>query len=136
MERVSRRNLLGLRVQDCNGVEIGQVVDTWPEDGGWEIDMIVVRLARFGERRMLPADCVLVWGDTMLAPYTRMQVEDSPVTCEGIHRADDPYRALAYWRWEEPGGGDIVTPRWRRSSGFSGTEKPSPTSPSPTPTAS
>ena len=27
-----------------------------------------------------------------------------------MHRADDPYRALAYWRWEEPGGVDIVTP--------------------------
>jgi hypothetical protein len=136
MERVSRRNLLGLRVQDCNGEEIGQVVDTWPEDGGWELDMVVVRLARFGERRMLPADAVTVWADVLVAPYTRMQVEDAPVTGEGVHRADDPYRAMAYWRWEEPGGVDMVTPRWRRSSGFFVTERPFPTIRSRTSTAS
>jgi hypothetical protein len=136
MERVSRRNLLGLRVQDCNGQDIGQVVDTWPEDGGWELEMVVVRLSRFGERRMLPADSVTAWGQVLVAPYTRMQIEDAPVTGEGVHRADDPYRAMAYWRWEEPGGGDIVTPPWRRSYGFFVTERPFPTSPSPTPTAS
>jgi PRC-barrel domain protein len=138
MERVSRRNLLGLRVQDCNGQDIGQVVDTWPEDGGWELDMVVVRLARFGERRMLPAESVTLWGHVLVAPYTRMQVEDAPVTGEGVHRADDPYRAMAYWRWEEtmPAHGDIVTPRWRRSSGFFVTERPFPTTPSPTPTVS
>jgi hypothetical protein len=136
MERVSRRNLLGLRVQDCNGEEIGQVVDTWPEDGGWEMEMVVVRLARFGERRMLPADSVTVWGHVLIAPYTRMQIEDAPLTGEGVHRADDPYRAMAYWRWEEPGGGDMVTPRWRRSSGFFVTERQFPTTQSPTTTAS
>lgn len=136
MERVSRRNLLGLRVQDCRGEEIGQIVDTWPSDGGWEIEMVVIRLSRFGERRMLPADSVTAWGHVLVAPYTRMQIEDSPLTGEGVHRAEDPYRALAYWRWEEPGGGDIVPTRWRRSSGFFVTERPSPTTPSPTPTAS
>jgi hypothetical protein len=138
MERVTRRNLLGLRVEDCDGEEIGQVVNTWPEDGGWEIEMVVVRLARFGERRMLPADAVTIWGSALVIPYTRMQVEDAPLTGEGVHRADDPYRAMAYWRWEETVGtqGDMVPPRWRRSSGFFVTEKPSLTSPSPTPTAS
>jgi hypothetical protein len=136
MEHVPRRNLLGLQVHDCNGEEIGQVVDTWPEDGGWELEMVVLRLSRFGERRMLPADSVTVQGHVLVALYTRMQVEDSPVTGEGVHRADDPYRALAYWRWEEPGGGDMVTPPWRRSSGFSATARPSPTTPSQTPTAS
>jgi hypothetical protein len=135
MERVSRRNLLGLRVQDCNGEEIGQIVDTWPDDGGWEIEMVVVRLARFGERRMLPASSIAAFGHAMVAPYTRIQIEDSPLTGEGVHRADDPYRAMAYWRWEEPGGGDIVTPPWRRSSGFFVTERPFPTTPSPTPSA-
>jgi PRC-barrel domain protein len=139
MERVTRRNLLGLRVQDCNGEDIGQVVNTWPEDGGWELDMVVIRLARFGERRMLPADAVTVWGHALVVPYTRMQVEDAPVTGEGVHRADDPYRAMAYWRWEElpgPSHPDIVATRWRRSSGFFVTERPFPTSPSRTPTAS
>ena len=54
MRRVSRRNLLGFRVHDCEGEEIGRVVDTWPDDGGWVTEMVVVRLQRFGERRMLP----------------------------------------------------------------------------------
>ena len=136
MQRVTRRNLLGLQVQDCNGEDIGRVVDTWPDDGGWELEMVVVRLSRFGERRMLPADSMITFGRALLSPYTRMQIEDAPVTGEGVHRADDPYRALAYWRWEDPGGVDIVTPQWRRSSGFFAMERPSPTSPSPTPTAS
>jgi hypothetical protein len=136
MERVTRRNLLGLRVQDCSGEEIGQVVDTWPEDGGWEVEMVVVRLSRFGERRMLPADVVTVCGHVLAAPYTRRQIEDAPLTGEGVHRADDPYRAMAYWRWEEPGGVDMVTRPWRRSSGFFVTERPSPTTPSRTTTAS
>jgi len=112
------------------------VVDTWPDDGGWELEMVVVRLSRFGERRMLPADSMIAFGRALLSPYTRMQIEDAPVTGEGVHRADDPYRALAYWRWEEPGGVDMVPPSWRRSSGFSAMERPSLTSPSPTPTAS
>ena len=136
MQRVTRRNLLGLQVQDCNGEDIGRVVDTWPEDGGWELEMVVVRLSRFGERRMLPADSMITFGRALLSPYTRMQIEDAPVTGEGVHRADDPYRALAYWRWEEPGGADIVGPQWRRSSGFSAMERPFLTTPSPTPTAS
>src|SRR6201999_3430527 len=56
MRHVSRRSLLGFPVQDCHGEEVGRVVDTWPNDGGWEVQLIVVRLPRFGERRMLPAD--------------------------------------------------------------------------------
>jgi hypothetical protein len=133
MRRVS---LLGLQVHDCRGEEVGRVVDTWPNDGGWELEMVVVRLSRFGERRMLPIEAVSSWGGRLYSSYTKMQIEDAPVTGEGVHRADDPYRALAYWRWEEPGGVGMVTPQWRRSSGFSVTERPSLTSPSPTPTAS
>jgi hypothetical protein len=131
-----RVTFLGLPVHDCRGEEVGRVVDTWPNDGGWELEMVVVRLARFGERRMLPIEAITVWGERLYSSFTKMQIEDAPVSGEGVHRADDPYRALAYWRWEEPGGAGIVTRPWRRSSGFSATEKPSLTSPSPTPTAS
>jgi hypothetical protein len=133
MRRVSRRNLLGYRVLDCHGEEIGRVVDTWPDDGGWEVEMVVVRLQRFGERRMLPVDDVVAWGDVLRAPYSRMQIEDAPAVEGGVHKADDPYRAFAYWRFEDVG---IVTPPWRRSSGFFVMERPSHTIPSPTPTAS
>jgi PRC-barrel domain len=131
-----RVTFLGLSVHDCRGEEVGRVVDTWPNDGGWELEMVVVRLSRFGERRMLPIEAVTVWGERLYSSFTKTQIEDAPVSGEGVHRADDPYRALAYWRWEEPGGAGIVTRPWRRSSGFSATEKPSLTTPSPTPTAS
>jgi sporulation protein YlmC with PRC-barrel domain len=136
MRRVSRKNLLGYRVLDCDGEEIGRVVDTWPDDGGWDVKMVVVRLQRFGARRMLPLNDVVAWGGVLWAPYTRVQIEDAPDVEGGVHKADDPYRALAYWRFEEPGSPGIVTPRWRRSSGFFATERPSPTNPSPTPTVS
>jgi sporulation protein YlmC with PRC-barrel domain len=135
MRRVSRRNLLGYRVLDCEGEEIGRVVDTWPDDGSWDVELVVIRLVRFGERRMLPVDEVVAWGGVLRAPYTRFQIEDAPQVEGGKHRADDPYRALAYWRFEERGRAAIVTPPWRRSSGFFVTERPFPTSPSPTPTA-
>jgi sporulation protein YlmC with PRC-barrel domain len=136
MRRVSRRNLLGLRVLDCEGEEIGRVVDTWPDDGGWEVELVVVRLLRFGERRMLPVDEVITWGGLLRTPYSRVQVEDSPVVEGGKYRADEPYRALAYWRFEELGRTGIVTPPWRRSSGFFVMERPFPTNPSPTPSVS
>jgi sporulation protein YlmC with PRC-barrel domain len=135
MRRVSRRNLLGFRVLDCHGEEIGQVVDTWPDDGGWEVELVVIRLQRFGERRMLPAEEVVAWGGVLRVPYSRTQIEDAPIVEGGIHRVEDPWRALAYWRFEEHGKTAIVTPPWRRSSGFFVTERPSPTSPSPTTTA-
>lgn len=136
MRRVSRRTLLGFQVLDCRGEEIGRVVDTWPNDGGWEVELLVVRLHKFGERRMLPIDDVVAWGGVVRAPYTRMQIEDAPDVEGGVHKAEDPYRALGYWRFEDLGGIDIVTPRWRRSSGFFVTERPFPTSPSPTPSVS
>jgi hypothetical protein len=136
MRRVTRRNLLGYPVLDCYGDEIGSVVDTWPDDGGWEVELVVIRLQRFGERRMLPVEEVVAWEGVLRAPYTRMQIEDAPVVDGGVHRAEDPWRALAYWRFEEHGMAAIVTPPWRRSSGFFVTERPFPTSPSQTPNAS
>jgi hypothetical protein len=136
MRQVSRKSLLGFRVLDCDGEEIGRVVDTWPDDGGWDIELVVVRLLRFGERRMLPVDQIVTWGDVLAAPYTRAQIEDSPAVEGGRYRTEEPSRALGYWRFEEHGRAGMVTPPWRRSSGFFVTERPFPTSPSPTTTAS
>ena len=69
---------MGLGVLDCSGEVIGQVVDTWPDDGGWEVELVVVRLLRFGERRMLPVGEVRLRGGWVLAPFTRVQIEDAP----------------------------------------------------------
>ena len=136
MRRVSRRNLLGLSVHDCHGEEIGKVVDTWPSDGGWDVELVVVRLPRFGERRMLPAAEVHPFGVHLRVPYSRVQVDDAPEVEGGRHGADDPWRSLAYWMFEEPPRPGTLRAPWRRSSGSSATEKPFPTNPSPTPSAS
>jgi PRC-barrel domain len=136
MRRVSRRSLLGLRVQDCHGEEIGRVVDTWPNDGGFDVRLVVVRLPRFGERRMLPAGEVYPFGRLLRVSYSRLQVLDAPEVDGGRHGADDPWKSLAYWMFEEPPRLGTLRAPWRRRSGSSATEKPSLTNPRPTPTAS
>jgi hypothetical protein len=97
-----RLNLLGLEIADAEGAPLGHVVDTYPFDGGGELELIVLRMRRFGERRMLPIEELRVDHGRLVAPYSRMQVEDSPALSAGRHAEDDPYRAKAYWRWEEP----------------------------------
>jgi hypothetical protein len=124
-------------VQDCDGEEIGRVVDTWPDDGGWEMVLVIVRLTRFGERRMLPVDAMVAWGGVLRVPYSRVQIEDAPESSIGVHRAEDPWLAIAYWRSEEPVRQAAIVPtQWRRSSGYFVMERPSPMSPSRTPIAS
>jgi len=99
--RSLRLNLLGMKVRDAEGGVLGRVVDTYPFDGGGELELVVMRLWRFGERRMLPIETLrFEWGE-LVAPYTRMQVEDSPALSTNRHAEDDPYRAKAYWRFEE-----------------------------------
>jgi hypothetical protein len=127
--------LLGLTVADWEGDELGRVIDTWPFDGGGEPELAVVRLARLGGRRMVPVAELRFVGGSLRLPYASWQVEDSPPFGEDRHtRNDDPWCALSYWRWEEP----VSTLRARclRSSGFFATERPSLTTPSPTPIAS
>ena len=133
---VSRHHLMGLGVLDSSGEEIGQVVDTWPDDGGWEVELIVVRMQRFGERRMLPVGDVTVWGGWLQVPFTKVQIEDAPAPEGGVHGADDPYRAISYWLFEERVGAGKVTAVWRPSSGFFATARQSPTSQSQMPIAS
>jgi hypothetical protein len=94
-------HLLGLDVADASGRSLGQVVDTYPFDGGGEIEMIVLRLRRFGERRMLPIDELRLGDRGLAAPYTRAQIEDSPALSNGRHVDDDPWRSKTYWYYEE-----------------------------------
>jgi hypothetical protein len=136
MRRVSRRSLLGARVQDCRGEDLGQVVDTWPADGGWELELVVLRLPRIGVRRMLPIADVLPAGGGLRTIYSRAQVLDAPEVDTGRHDYDAPDRAKAYWRFEEAPHAGSLTPRWRPSSGYSGTARRFPTAPSRTPSES
>lgn len=94
-------HLLGLDVTDANGTALGQVVDTYPFDGGGELEMIVLRLRRFGERRMLPVSELRIEGGRLVAPFTRRQIEDSPIL-DGRRVDEDPWRSKSYWFWEDP----------------------------------
>ena len=134
--RWSGRSLLGLQAVDADGEPIGRVVDTYPFDGGG-LELVVVRLPRFGERRMIPAGAVRVRRGVLQAAFTQAQIEDSPALSVGRHAAEDADRALWHWRFEEPAAFTIarrarLPSPWRRNYGFSGTERPSRTTPSPT----
>ena len=99
--RTLRMHLLGLDVSDIHGKSLGQVVDTYPFDGGGELEMVVLRLRRFGERRMLPVSEIR-WADgKVTVPFTRHQVEDSPGMSTGRHADEDPWRSKTYWYYEE-----------------------------------
>jgi len=99
--RTLRMHLLGLDVTDANGTTLGHVVDTYPFDGGGEPEMVVVRLGRFGERRMLPISELRRQDGRIVVPFTRRQIEDSPVL-DGRRVDDDPWRSKSYWFWEDP----------------------------------
>lgn len=125
--------MLGRRVSDWQGLPVGTVVDTWPFDGGGEVELVVVRLGRLGERRMLPVGSLHVEAHELRTPYASWQVEDSPALEEGRHAVDAVERAMSYWMWEEPAGS--LRALWR-SFGSYATAKPYPTTPSPTTSAS
>ena len=95
-------HLLGIEVADCSGATLGQVVDTYPFDGGGEMEMVVLRLRRFGERRMLPVSQLRLHQGRLVAPFSRLQIEDSPALSTGRHADEDPWRAKTYWFWEDP----------------------------------
>ena len=138
MRRWSRWSLLGLPVKDWQGEEVGRVIDTFPLDGGGEPELVVVRLRRFGQRRMVPVESLLDVGGSLLAPYTKMQLEDAPALGDGTMSAEDPYRARSYWLFEERAAAftrirrSTLRPRWPASSGYSVTGKRFPTTPRPT----
>ena len=106
--RTLRTHLLGLEVADVSGSVLGSVVDTYPFDGGGELEMVVLRLRRFGERRMLPIAQLRRQDGRLVAPFTRHQIEDSPALSSGRHADEDPWRAKAYWFYEEP---EVAQPR-------------------------
>ena len=101
-KRWSRWSVLGQQVSDGTGVPIGEVVDTYPFDGG-DVEMVVVRLdSTFGGKRMLAVEDLWIDGFSLRTPFAAWQIEDSPALSDSRHAADDPYRARSHWRFEEP----------------------------------
>jgi hypothetical protein len=126
--------MLGHIISDPRGVPVGTVVDTYPFDGGGEVELVLVRMPRLGERRLVPADSLHLDITGLRTPYAYWQVEDSPALEEGRHFVEDALRARSYWLWEEPAGS--LTARWPLSSGSSATVRRYPMVPSPTTTGS
>jgi hypothetical protein len=89
-------------VTDAGGAALGLVVDTDPFDGGGEMEMIVLRLRRFGERRMIPVSQLRLDDGRVITPFSRMQIEDSPALTSRRYADEDPWRAKAYWQYHEP----------------------------------
>jgi hypothetical protein len=128
---------MGRRILDPKGDRVGRIVDTWPYDGGGELEMVVVRMTHLGESRMLPvASLRILGGGHVQTTFSRWQVEDSPALEDGRHALAAEERAISYWSWEEPAMAGTLTRRWQRSSGSFATARQSPTNPSPTTTAS
>jgi hypothetical protein len=101
-KRWTRWSVLGQQITDGAGAPVGEVVDTFPFDGG-EVEMVVVRLGgTFAGQRMLAVEDLWFDGFGLTTPFARWQVEDSPALTGGRHAADEPYRARSHWRFEEP----------------------------------
>ena len=95
-------HILGTEIADVSGKVLGSVVDTYPFDGGGELEMVVLRLRRFGERRFLPVSELRFKDGRLYSPYSKRQIEDSPALSTGRHADEDPWRAKTYWFWEDP----------------------------------
>ena len=100
--RTLRIHLVGRDVADATGRSLGQVVDTYPFDGGGELEMVVLRLRRFGERRLLPIGDLRMERGRLVSSFSQRQIEDSPALSNGRHADEDPWRSKAYWFYEEP----------------------------------
>jgi hypothetical protein len=82
IRRRFRRDYVGHHVVDAHGKEIGTVMDTWPDDGGGEVELMLVktRLAggRFAQRRWLPVEGCARLNHHLFLPHTLHEIEDSP----------------------------------------------------------
>jgi hypothetical protein len=89
--------LRGLEVLDAEGQWVGTVVDTWPDDGGGEAELVLVTLGRrFPKWTYLPTSGSVVHDRFMYTPITRLDMDDAPAADD--RRWGDPARiAKAYW---------------------------------------
>lgn len=93
-----RNELVGHAVVDVAGEEIGTVTDTWPDDGGGEIELMLLKSGRFSQRRWIPVDGIASLNEFLFVPLSRMEIDDAP-------DAEDH-------RWGRPA--DIARAHWAR----------------------
>jgi hypothetical protein len=98
-----RTHLLGLELADAAGATLGHVVDTYPLDGGGELEMVrSCASAGSAIAACCPSPSSAWRAAACVRPFTRIQIEDSPGVSTGRHSDEDPWRAKAYWYYEEP----------------------------------
>lgn len=92
-----RPQLMRREVVDLDGRSIGIVHDTWPQDGGGQPEMVLVRVGRpFPRERWLPLERVRPAGDRLQVGLPRWQIEDAP-SAEDRRWGDPADIARAYW---------------------------------------
>ena len=94
---VRRHEVVGLEVLDREGEFVGTVRDTYPLDGGGEVQLLLIGVGRrFARNRYVPAHGAQVRDGRLHLPVTRHQIEDCP-PAEDRRWADPADVARGYW---------------------------------------
>ena len=98
MLRLTRRHeVVGLEVTDREGAFVGTVRDTYPTDGGGEMQMLLVGVGRrFARNRYVPAHGLKVEDGKVHLPLGRDEIEDAP-SAEDRRWGDPADVARGYW---------------------------------------
>ena len=93
-----RHELIGQEIVDVEGVRLGKVMDTYPRDGGGEIDLLLVHVGRtFPRRKWLPLEGVQPIGEAGLSlKWPRAAIEEAP-DAEDSRWGSAADLARAYW---------------------------------------
>ena len=94
---VRRHEVVGLEVLDREGAFVGTVQDTYPLDGGGEVQLLLVGVGRrFARNRYVPAQGIELRDEKVRLPVGRADVEDCPPADD--RRWGDPADvARGYW---------------------------------------
>ena len=94
---VRRHEVVGLEVLDRDDRFIGNVRDTYPLDGGGEVQLLLVAVGRqFARNRYLPTHGLTIEDGKIRLPVTRDDVEDAP-SADDRRWADPADVARGYW---------------------------------------
>lgn len=94
---VQRHDVVGLEVVDAEGAFVGTVRDTYPHDGGGEIQLLLVGVGRrFARNRYVPAAGIKVIDGRVHLPILRDHIVDGP-SAEDKRWGDPAHIARGYW---------------------------------------
>jgi sporulation protein YlmC with PRC-barrel domain len=94
---IRRHEVVGLEVLDREGEFVGTVRDTYPLDGGGEVQLLLVGVGRrFARNRYVPTQGSSVRDGKLHIPFARNDVEDCPAA-EDRRWANPADVARGYW---------------------------------------